>query len=327
MVSYRSWMSSLPEGVKSLPINCIHLPGTHDSAAYVLDFDHPISDSLWFRAASYAAGMFCCIGDTIRDWTITQENSVYEQLNRGIRYLDLRVNYSFSDDTFYTTHTFTEIQLERILEEVLRFLEENREEVIVLAAKPGWFDRQDLNLVEENRLIEIFQKYLGKYFATCTKDCRFDETMSVAKMAERNQRVIFYFRGNFIHGKNYIWQPQNFQLPWDNTSNLQEKKRDLRNDLKGMVKSEYRLNGLAFKMTPSNELVQDDVLNRIFCSCCYQPQSTRSLSLKAQKYLSEFLIENKDQMDKVSIITTDFPSQSFIGLVIGLNMARIKELV
>ena len=61
----------------------ILLPGTHDTAGFRFEIPYP---------------------ENFTDWTRTQEHSVYEQLNMGIRVFDLRV--TVWNTTLYHTHYF-----------------------------------------------------------------------------------------------------------------------------------------------------------------------------------------------------------------------------
>ncbi len=112
----------------SLKITDMYLPGTHDSGTAKLS----------------------CMAKMM-DWLVNivrcQEWSIAEQLNQGIRYLDIRVRYS--DGKFYIVHdgpnAFMDcfclsesgdyLYLEDVLRDCRRFLDANRNEFIVMSLK------------------------------------------------------------------------------------------------------------------------------------------------------------------------------------------------
>lgn len=61
---------------------------------------------------------------------MTQEKSVYEQLQSGVRAIDLRL--SIWNGTYYHSHCFMTVPYEETLKDLKRFVTENPTEVIVV---------------------------------------------------------------------------------------------------------------------------------------------------------------------------------------------------
>ncbi len=111
-----------------LKIVDMYIPGTHDSGTSKLSFKATCLDWL--------VNMIRC-----------QEWSIKEQLNQGIRYLDIRVRYS--DGKFYIVHDGPNalldcfclkengdwLYLEDVLNDCLGFLSTNRNEFIIMSLK------------------------------------------------------------------------------------------------------------------------------------------------------------------------------------------------
>lgn len=125
------WMERIVAARKekdSLKITDMYLPGTHDSGTAELS----------------------CMAKMM-DWMVNivrcQEWSIAEQLNQGIRYLDIRVRYS--DKKFYIVHdgpnafmdcfclseSGDDFYLEDVLCDCRNFLDANRNEFIVMSLK------------------------------------------------------------------------------------------------------------------------------------------------------------------------------------------------
>ncbi len=101
--SYENWMSSLPDEVKDLRIDQILLPGTHDSAAYQWDYRRSIIDSQLMEILYPLITKSKSFRKFIKGTALAQNKNIYDQLNSGIRFLDLRVSLDPKDQNFYLT--------------------------------------------------------------------------------------------------------------------------------------------------------------------------------------------------------------------------------
>lgn len=95
-----------------LPINLISLPGTHDSAT-----------------GTYSEGL------VDHGMVKTQDDSVYEQLNSGIRFIDARCRHTSNAFAMHHGEVYLEKMFGDILNECKRFLRENPSEFILMSVK------------------------------------------------------------------------------------------------------------------------------------------------------------------------------------------------
>lgn len=112
------WMTDLIEVAPEVKLRELIIPGTHDSASYMLSMWTPFS----------AAGR-------------TQNVSVYEQLLRGARYLDLRVAGGCQEDPQNVSIFHGCLNcgpLEGILQEIKRFLELHPSEFLFIEVVPEY---------------------------------------------------------------------------------------------------------------------------------------------------------------------------------------------
>jgi hypothetical protein len=127
-ISMRSWMFDLRDQIGSRIIDDILFIGTHNSASYVIDYSitnpwyYPLSFPL-IRAAKP-------LQKFISTWTITQDHSIFQQLESGARALHLSVTEI--DDKFYVQHSYMNSLLEDSLKELTNFLDINDKEIVKL---------------------------------------------------------------------------------------------------------------------------------------------------------------------------------------------------
>lgn len=102
------WMAVLQDSIKDLPLTRVGIPGTHDSGTYCFDKDKgasPDSD-LTTTIQDKLPGRF--LSNVILDQVFgrlcqCQEKSIKEQLEGGIRYLDLRVAVHAESGEYYVS--------------------------------------------------------------------------------------------------------------------------------------------------------------------------------------------------------------------------------
>lgn len=141
---YRSrWMENLWGFIKDRPLNRIALPGTHDSGTYSLSRGGEISRDA--SDAVYAARSVPGMNSRVYDWALTQNLSISQQLEAGVRYLDIRVldrraadlsgNLSESGDVdkaLYVVHSMYGCRVEEIFDQLNGFLRATTREIVVL---------------------------------------------------------------------------------------------------------------------------------------------------------------------------------------------------
>lgn len=131
-----NWMTQLPV-IDALSLAELVLPGAHNAGVD--------------KKASYAA-------PGISHWAACQTHSFYYQLTHGARALDLRLEYEIGSNgvgTFWFQHNGfrSSRSLENLITSVIRFLQENPEEFIVLDFHQLNTGDQRLGYQEFNRLL------------------------------------------------------------------------------------------------------------------------------------------------------------------------------
>ncbi|KIH49724.1 hypothetical protein ANCDUO_20200 [Ancylostoma duodenale] len=86
--SLAKWMELLPPELTRRPICSLKIPGSHDSGAtQTLNPKLPVANDE--SASIHRLGKAPCVRRGIKRWAVTQRYSIREQLDNGVRYLDL----------------------------------------------------------------------------------------------------------------------------------------------------------------------------------------------------------------------------------------------
>ena len=99
----------------------LYIPASHNSAGYRTILA-PVLNSTSTVASVY------------NNFTLTQELNIYDQMRAGVRLLDIRVNTEMKDIP-YISHTAFCIPLKKCFDDIVRFLNENPTEVIIILLK------------------------------------------------------------------------------------------------------------------------------------------------------------------------------------------------
>ncbi|XP_026522644.1 PI-PLC X domain-containing protein 1 [Notechis scutatus] len=154
------WMSDLPESLWAVPLSNLSLPGSHDAMTYCLDKKSEVSANGSKLLQLLDKHMHCIVHPIILRWSITQDLTVLEQLDAGIRYFDFRIAHKPDDPSMklYFVHMlYTTVEVEVVLWDILRWLKNHPWEVVVLAFRN--FDGLDEN--HHKHLVSCIQKIFG----------------------------------------------------------------------------------------------------------------------------------------------------------------------
>ena len=122
---YQHWMADIPDDT---PINDISVPGTHDSMAYT-------SPAL------------------LKNIVVTQTMTLRQQLDSGIRYLDIRLADKGSYLGVYHSIISLNVSFDTVLDTVSDFLEEHPSETVFMRI------RKEHEIDTMSRMRELFGKY------------------------------------------------------------------------------------------------------------------------------------------------------------------------
>jgi hypothetical protein len=164
---YTEWMAD--ETIQNKTLFDLTLPYTHDSGAYRLGprmyADSKSSDLPEALAKAYAIGMSLHLqpaeqlGELIKRFCLAQSRTIEEQLNDGIRGLDLRV--VTINEGLNTGHGMIGEPIVYILQKIRQFLEQTSRELVVLTLGVG----STTDTASQQRLTNLVRSTFGDRIA------------------------------------------------------------------------------------------------------------------------------------------------------------------
>jgi hypothetical protein len=270
----KSWMSDLTASIENKPLCRVGLPGTHDSGTYQWDEEagaSPDSDLTMTIQRNLEGegdvsdrgegGFFSKIGSAINDKILgqvfdkicrCQDKSIKEQLEAGIRYLDIRVAFHEKSEKFYTCHGVHCVDMKNVIDEIHSFTTENPKEIV---------------LVDVNHLYNMNEKHkalLDDMLATLgDKVADYNQLKPQSTVGEywaaNAQVVLIYHEPKTCEdygGK--VWAPSLIRAPWPQANDTIQ----LHDKLKANVAQRdkncfFVLQGI---LTPDGELIKQEVM-------------------------------------------------------------------
>jgi len=208
--SNANWMARLPNHLTTIPLNYLAIPGSHDSFSYTIHGNSGVSpDSPEFLKRF---GNLKIATNVVAKFALTQVRTFTEQLQAGIRYLDLRICYrkDTPNDPFWFCHGLYAMPVIEHLKHIKEFLDANPKEVVIL-------DFQHFNGFENIRdKIQLgmqIQLLFGNKLVPRTNSI---QSITLQSLWQKNQQVwVFYDSSTFDHFN--MWSNNMINSPWPNT--------------------------------------------------------------------------------------------------------------
>ncbi|XP_076241487.1 PI-PLC X domain-containing protein 2 isoform X2 [Calliopsis andreniformis] len=164
-----------------------------------------------------ALGRYCSLVSKpiIFNWSITQQNDIKDQLNGGIRYLDLRVATKPTDGDIYFLHGLYGSKIYQPLQQVAEWLSSHSNEIVILDFQHFYsFSEMDHRHLVDT-IFRIFPRKL------CPVASSFDHITLRWLNLEKYQVIVIYRN---IYAQNYsnLWPNGLWRTPWPNTVRVNE---------------------------------------------------------------------------------------------------------
>ncbi|ORX46612.1 PLC-like phosphodiesterase [Piromyces finnis] len=176
-----NWLSYIDDDLR---INQINIPGTHDTGTYNIV-------KIWYKDSSVSVSNLAVVivEASLKTYTAqTQDLSITEQLENGIRYLDIRLALDSENSPFYLCHgPFVcydnngqqYLYFKSVIKYCIDFLNEHKKETIILHLK-----RENISKKIEDKSIGILIKLIGKQMYS--KDKRYLDYFYVPNSIDDN---------------------------------------------------------------------------------------------------------------------------------------------
>lgn len=196
-----SWMADRQQSIYPKHVKDILFPGTHDSAAYTPlsrdpapgELPKAIQDLVNFAHTLHLND----VGDFINKWSEAQDQNLYQQLRSGIRYLDIRAGWDAKTNQWRTFHANYGAPVRDLLQDVKRFLSEQRGEVVLVEVS-----HLNGGPSAENRiaLAEMIVSTLGEFLAPRNGqglEVLLSQT-TIGDLVKQNHRAIISFEDDSL---------------------------------------------------------------------------------------------------------------------------------
>ncbi|XP_050458668.1 PI-PLC X domain-containing protein 3 [Cataglyphis hispanica] len=209
------WMTRLPAPLKDISIIHLAIPGSHDTMTYTIEKRNDVGPDE--PAFIRTLGRYCSFiaKPIILNWSITQRDDVKQQLNGGIRYLDLRVATKPESKDVYFLHGLYGSEISKPLLDVADWLTSHANEIIILDFQHfyGFMDDDHHRFIE--RIYQIFREKL------CPVSSTFDHITLRWLVANRYQMFVIY-RNVYAHNYANLWPSDLWHTVWPNTVRVDE---------------------------------------------------------------------------------------------------------
>ncbi|KAJ8256150.1 hypothetical protein COCON_G00200140 [Conger conger] len=197
-----NWMSHLPRSLWDVPLCNLAIPGSHNTVTYCLDRNDrsPVDLTQPDMLRKLDKYMKPLIRPFVYKWAITQECSVKEQLDAGVRYCDLRIAHrpnDHSSDLYFYHGVYTTVTVETVLKEIREWLDSHPREVVILSFSHFQGLSQDLHRL----LIETIRNVF------VTKLCPKTESTHLSNLWHLGYQVIVSYEHAVLGRHEDLWGP------------------------------------------------------------------------------------------------------------------------
>lgn len=250
-------------------ISQLTIPGSHDSfASQFKSFSH---NDLHLPII---------FNPIIKKWAKTQNKTITEQLELGIRYFDIRVEEY--NNVYYTVHSLLSYPLYNILNEILIFVQQHPTEKILVDVN-HLYNVSD-ELVLKNYMKSIFEGYLIKN--------NYNNLINPLNQIEGNIYLFFNSYDDYVFSNEYI------NSMWHNTNNINELIDDVINEQ--LINNKINITQVILTIG-DNEIIKSFL-------CCCNPTSLEELNNLHKDRMIEIIREIKR-----NVIIMDFIDEEFIN--------------
>lgn len=318
--STSNWMAAHAGQLGQLRLMDIVLPGTHDSGTYAISGSSPVMPDADSDVAKIAKWVPMSRG-AIAGWAKTQTLTTLEQLERGIRYFDLRLaakQYNPHPKDIYATHSLAGASLAQILSDLVTFLgrTENRREIVVLDMN-HWYNEVDVPHAVESVQHRAFASFKETFRDRIISRKDFSPTSTLNEIWEKGGQVIISAPPDADREHaDFVWTTRSGGLPteeaakdadfytyWPNKQNADDIKRSLVEAFNAInrIKDREFIYIIQAQGTPVNQTVKDG-LNPVKTA----PRNLVEFTGPIKQRMTEFLLSADTPVPKGSIIIEDF---------------------
>nr|CRZ23625.1 Bm9338 [Brugia malayi] len=312
-------MSELPAAARDKPIMTLAIPGSHLSGTCNLKEDSEITpDQTWCVRVLDSNDM---IRKAVYNWSKVQTISIKQQLEAGIRFLDVQVAYINED--IYVVHGLRSMEIRELFKRVDDFLSVHPKEIVLIDINHFYEFREQ----HHDKLLDMISNLFGDRLISRPTTTRTAMSYTLNKIWNGTGRVIIFYqpplpslRASDINGHagpsdiiklpNHVWSRQFIRSPWPKTDDAKRMVDDVGNILQTRVLEDGFQVCQAIVTLTVNSIIR-------------QPTGTfeARFGRRATRALVDWLRQNgHSYRSNINVILADFVDEDdFCNTVIDLN--------
>ncbi len=243
-----SWMGDLADVIGKKPINRVILPGSHDTGTYAISNQSQlapdISDTLKFWLQFDPLKI-----QHLKNWAVTQNLNISEQLEMGIRYLDIRL-CKLADGTLSTCHSVSGESMQNVVNQVAEFLQqpEHAKEIIFM----------DINHVaglSNADIDQLTQTLTAAFSSKIASPLLLTPSNLLSHFWLQKKQVIIFFANDYAVATypNLYWSENRINSPWGDKQDAQQLQTFLQTSLHS--RDFTKMHVLQTQETPSDQSI------------------------------------------------------------------------
>lgn len=305
------WIQQLLPKIGELHLFNLTLPGTHDTATFVLTpslSPDPTGNRVLDELVRLAERLGIPLQDVITPWAIAQGKNLYDQAQDGMRYFDIRAAFNGTDWCSY--HFELGLSIYTHLSALSSYLTDHRSEIMVIEVS----HLASVNLTQNNlnQLRDMIIELFGPMLYPRTLDLG---SKTIQQMIDTNQRVIVTFSDdNTIKNVTQLWYGSSMINSYANSDSLPTMVAYNWDQVKNFnslpTLPNRALYKLSWTLTPQVSTIADSILPN-------KPKSLRELAEIGNRGLMAFSnTAFKEGLKLCQLLLIDFQERSEIMQVI-----------
>ncbi len=306
------WMMEFGAQEPSRTLYSIAIPGSHDSATYKLSSDFGKNQDIPYELRYLKHGL----APVMKKWAKAQGANIAQQLENGVRYLDLRIIWNDSKKAFYSVHSLYGPPVDEIFEAISGFLESHPKEIIILHIG-------DLRYMPEGKH-DLLAEKIKASFGEKIADLSNPQNVTFEKLWEENKQIIVVYQEDTTAGRYGFGYGYNISSPWPNKQDARSLKQDLDYRIQSRpytAKDSIQFFVLQCLLTPDTSTIVNGLI-----PFSRNPHSLDDFAVKVNPHIASWLSEWKAS-GKINIVIADFMDQNIARAIIKLNEPTPAEEV
>ncbi len=308
------WMKKMSATIGPLKLNQIVLPGTHDSGSYSIadtaDYS-PDAPNFVKKIEQISTWLANLIKPIVAGWARSQCDDFKQQLESGVRYLDLRTSLHTSSNVMRVVHAMYGCKIDVVLTSIKEFLALYPNEIIILDFNHFYNMTTSSHQTLCKKIIATFGNLMINQTQT--------PGITLNELWKGTGRVIvLYDNAISVKDNPQLWSENSIQSPWPSTANLTVLKSKLGKELPNERKDQFFvLQGI---LTPDATTIIKGLI-----PFSKNPSTLKALAQQVDPAFMKW-IKNDWSQDNLNIIICDWVQFSdLVKVVLSLNLSTSKE--